>query len=87
MVKDGLTLPLPARRALQAYLESRPPVEGSKVFIGERGPLTDRGVRALARAFGAALRHAVRSAFLTVIASADFRSTCAAPLVTIRKPS
>lgn len=39
-------LPLPARRALLAYLESRPPVESTKVFIGERGPLTDRGVRA-----------------------------------------
>ncbi|NQU21098.1 MAG: tyrosine-type recombinase/integrase [Candidatus Nealsonbacteria bacterium] len=41
-------LPLPARRAMQAYLESRPPVRSSgKVFIGERGALTDRGVRAL----------------------------------------
>jgi SAM-dependent methyltransferase len=32
---------------LQAHLESRPPVETSRIFIGERGPLTDRGVRAL----------------------------------------
>lgn len=43
----SVPLPLPARRALQTYLESRPPVESQEVFIGERGPLTDRGVRAL----------------------------------------
>jgi integrase/recombinase XerC len=46
-------LPLPARRALQAYLETRPPVERSRVFIGERGPLTDRGIRALCDKYGA----------------------------------
>jgi integrase/recombinase XerC len=46
-------LPLPARRALQAYLESRPPVESSRVFIGERGPLTERGVRALCDKYSA----------------------------------
>lgn len=40
-------LPLPSRRALQTYLDARPPVETKKVFIGERGPLTDRGIRAL----------------------------------------
>ena len=40
-------LPLPARKALAAYLETRPPVESSRVFVGERGPLTDRGFRAL----------------------------------------
>lgn len=34
-------------RALQEYLDTRPPVESSKVFVGERGPLTDRGIRAL----------------------------------------
>ena len=43
----SVPLPLPARRALQAYLETRPPVQSDKVFVGERGPLTDRGVRAL----------------------------------------
>ena len=43
----SVPLPLPARRAIQAYLEARPPVEDTNVFIGERGPLTDRGVRAL----------------------------------------
>jgi site-specific recombinase XerD len=46
-------LPLPARRALQAYLETRPPVQSSQVFVGERGPLTDRGVRALCDKYSA----------------------------------
>jgi len=40
-------VPLPARRAIKAYLASRPPVASANVFIGERGPLTTRGVRAL----------------------------------------
>ena len=43
----SVPLPLLARQALQTYLDTRPPVASSKVFIGERGPLTDRGVRAL----------------------------------------
>ena len=45
-------LPLPARRALQAYLECRPQVS-EKVFVGERGPLTDCAVRALCRKYSA----------------------------------
>jgi len=49
----SVPLPLPARQALQVYLESRPPVESSRVFIGERGPLTDRGVRALCDKYSA----------------------------------
>jgi site-specific recombinase XerD len=40
-------LPLAVRRALQAYLDTRPPVTSNNVFIGERGPLTDSGIRAL----------------------------------------
>jgi integrase/recombinase XerC len=40
-------LPLPARKALLAYLEVRPPISDARIFVGERGPLTDRGVRAL----------------------------------------
>ena len=46
-------LPLPARRALQEYLLGRPPVRSGQVFIGERGPLTDRGVRALCDKYSA----------------------------------
>lgn len=46
-------LPLPARKALAAYLETRPPVESTRVFVGERGPLTDRGFRALCDKYSA----------------------------------
>lgn len=50
----SVPLPLPARRAMQSYLETRPPVQSSSlVFIGERGPLTDRGVRNLCSKFAA----------------------------------
>lgn len=49
----SVPLPLPARRAMQEYLGCRPPVESRRVFIGERGPLTDRGVRALCDRYAA----------------------------------
>jgi integrase/recombinase XerC len=49
----SVPLPLPARRALQAYLETRPPIESSKVFVGERGPLGDRGIRAVVDKYAA----------------------------------
>lgn len=49
----SVPLPLPARRAIQAYLEVRPPVPCPKVFIGERGPLTERGVRAVCSKYAA----------------------------------
>jgi len=51
--KRSVPLPLPPRRALQSYLDTRPPVESPKVFVGERGPLTDRGVRALCDKYSA----------------------------------
>lgn len=43
----SVPVPLAARRALQTYLESRPPINTAKVFVGERGSLTDRGIRAV----------------------------------------
>ncbi len=49
----SVPLPLPARKALAAYLETRPPIADDRVFIGERGPLTDCGVRALCDKYSA----------------------------------
>lgn len=46
-------LPLPVRRALQIYLEARPPVASSNVFIGERGALTESGIRSLCDKYAA----------------------------------
>ncbi|MCB9921817.1 MAG: tyrosine-type recombinase/integrase [Planctomycetaceae bacterium] len=49
----SVPLPLPARCALQQYLDARPPVQTTKVFVGERGQLKDRGVRALCDKYSA----------------------------------
>jgi site-specific recombinase XerD len=46
-------LPLAARRALECYLETRPAISSSKVFVGERGGMTECGVRALCRKYSA----------------------------------
>ncbi len=49
----SVPLCLPARQALSVYLDTRPPVQSSQVFVGERGPLTDRGFRALCDKYSA----------------------------------
>ena len=40
-------LTLECRKAIQGYLSIRPPVNSHSLFIGERGPLSDVGVRSL----------------------------------------
>jgi len=49
----SVPLPLQARRALADYLTVRPPVESPNVFVGERGPLGERGIRALCDKYSA----------------------------------
>jgi site-specific recombinase XerD len=49
----SVPLPLTARRAIQTYLEARPPTQSSLVFVGERGSLTDRGIRNLCSRYAA----------------------------------
>ncbi len=49
----SVPLPLPARKALGAYLETRPPMTTDQVFVGERGGLTAAGVQSLCRKYSA----------------------------------
>lgn len=67
-------LPVEARRLLAKYLECRPPVQVQAMFIGERGPLTADGVRAICSRYAAitgvsftphTLRHTFAHRFLS----------------------
>lgn len=69
----SVPVPITPRRILQAYLDVRPTAASSKVFIGERGAITDRGIRALCRKYSALigirlhphlLRHSFAKQFL-----------------------
>ena len=46
-------LPLPARKALAAYLETRPPMKTDRLFVGERGALRPSGIQSLCRKYSA----------------------------------
>lgn len=48
-------LPLAVRRVMEAYLEVRPSIDSKHVFVGERGSITDCGVRALCRKYSAVI--------------------------------
>ena len=49
----SVPLPLVARKAVEQYLGSRPPVQNDHLLIGERGAITDRGVRAICDRYSA----------------------------------
>lgn len=66
-------LPLEARRLMNRYLDTRPPVDSNRIFIGERGALSSEGVRCVCLRYSAitgvkftphSLRHTFAHRFL-----------------------
>ena len=66
-------LPLATRKAITEYLAVRPPVDTDKIFVGERGALSDIGIRSLCKKYSALcgfkiyphlLRHSMAHRFL-----------------------
>jgi len=51
--RRNVPLSIEARRVVQMYLETRPPVECKSVFMGERGALTYSGLRAICSKYAA----------------------------------
>lgn len=49
----SVPVPMAARKAVLAYMATRPPNSANFVFIGERGPLTEKGIRAICEKYGA----------------------------------
>jgi integrase/recombinase XerC len=76
-------IPLAARKALVAYLESRPTVESTKVFIGERGPMTDRGIRSLCSKYAAICGFAIYPHLLRHTMAHRFLETSGSDLVAL----
>ena len=68
-------IPLQARNSLLFYIETRPPVDSQRVFIGERGQLNRRGIQAIFEKYRAltgienlhchVLRHTFSHSFLS----------------------
>jgi len=43
----SVPIPTIARKVIAEYLQTRPPIASDKVFVGERGALTEKGIRSL----------------------------------------
>jgi len=51
MKPRSIPLNVPARKALQAYLQIRPDKDGEDLFLGQRGPLSEWGIHAIVKKY------------------------------------